>query len=60
MTTTKDALENAARLLRSREQSLQRTYGHLNGEGVELASGWANLARAIAYAESKGIKNDDQ
>jgi len=51
-TTTKEAIDNAARILRTREQGLVKTYGTVGNEAVSLAKGWAALARAVAYSES--------
>ena len=46
--TFASAIENAARLLRNRENSLRNTYGNANSDALPLAAAWTDLARVIS------------
>ena len=47
-TTFTSAVENAARLLRNRENGLRNTYGNANSDAIPLAIAWTDLARVIS------------
>lgn len=50
--TLDDAIENAARLLRIKENAYVRTYGGVAGVAIELAAAWTDLARVIAKGDN--------
>ena len=56
--TFETAVENAARLLRNRENGLVRTYGSSGSEAVSIAAGWSDLARTLALRVSDSSMPD--
>lgn len=56
--TFDDAIKNAARLLRNREEGLRRTYGTVNSDALPLAIAWTDLARVITAAPTKSGENN--
>lgn len=51
MTTTTEAIENAARMLRVKETTYKQTYGGIGGISLELGAAWTELARVMVAAE---------
>lgn len=58
--TFDDAVKNAARLLRNREQGLRNTYGTANSDAIPLAVAWTDLARVIAAATPRMKRTTDE
>ena len=53
MTTFDVAVENAARMLRIREEKVRVTFGSVGNEAMELAAAWTELAHVLKPREGK-------
>lgn len=59
MTTTAEAIENAARMLRNKEISYRAAYGGTGGVSLELGIAWTELAKVISEHEREKAATDD-